>query len=179
MTDPRLISVGHPTGADFDFIAANTTIKHWETAAAPAALLAAFNGVIAERGPLPSVAVMAPAVEVPADTEAGGVADVEVANPVSPVGPTAAGQQAGPRPAVLGVTDTPPTVGTRRQRANVGANPTATAAESIVRPEPPVAAPSADVLSPLVVPDNASVEETLLLIKQRLELLYRLVGGGG
>ena len=43
---------------------------------------------------------------------------------------------------------------------------------------PPVATPSGDVLSPLVVPENASVEETLLLIKQRLELLYRLVGGG-
>jgi len=180
VTDPRLISVGHPTGADFDFVAANATIKHWETDAAPAALLAAFNGVIAERGPLPSVVVIAPVAEVPADTAAGGAADTEVANPVVPAGQTAAGQEAGAGPTVAGGADTRPTAGTRRQRANVGANPTPTptAAEPTVRSVPPVATPSGEVLPPLVVPDNASVEETLLLIKQRLELLYRLVGGG-
>ena len=56
ITDPRLISVGHPTGNDFDFSQRNSRIRHWEHALASASQLRpAYRRVIAQRGPIPSV----------------------------------------------------------------------------------------------------------------------------
>ena len=173
VTDPRLISVGHPTGADFDFVAANAAIKHWQTDVSPDVLLAAFSGAIAARGPLPSVAVMLPAAARSAEV---ADADAQLAGPTQPGDQTVAGGQAAPPTPTTGGADASPVAATQRERANAGANPTTT--EPTVGAAAPTAPPAADELPPLVLPENASVEATLLLIKQRLELLYRLVGGG-
>ena len=56
VTDPRLISAGHPTGADFEIAQRLPAIRHWEQDVEPAAELRTVWGkVLAERGPVPQV----------------------------------------------------------------------------------------------------------------------------
>ena len=56
ITDPRLISSGHPTGVDFDIVAGLAQVKHWEGAVeGDGALRQAYRGVLAARGAIPQV----------------------------------------------------------------------------------------------------------------------------
>ena len=60
ITDPGLIDAGHPSGADFDIVAAKGRMVHWGSSfgretvpVATAVLRSAFSGVLASRGPVP------------------------------------------------------------------------------------------------------------------------------
>lgn len=56
ITEPRLISAGHPSGKDFDYGGGMAEIKHWEQASAPASqITAAFGAARDSRGPVPTV----------------------------------------------------------------------------------------------------------------------------
>ncbi len=59
ITDPRLISTGHPTGADFDFVAGNQKIKHWQKPIfKPEELKNAYERIKHKRGPIPQVTLV-------------------------------------------------------------------------------------------------------------------------
>ncbi len=129
ITDPRLISAGHPRGRGFDYVAAMQKIRHWEgQPAAPEALRTAFGKVLGARGvPLTRSS--------PADVRPQTSARA-VANPLPP-------------PA------------------------------SIPRPIAPEATHRSSVaLTPFPeIDDSISVEEILVLLKERLEQLHRAVYG--
>jgi hypothetical protein len=56
ITDPRLLSTGHPSGKDYDIVQSNAKIKHWKKADPPAgALKAAFDKVKQQQGAIPAV----------------------------------------------------------------------------------------------------------------------------
>ncbi len=155
ITDPRLISSGHPSGADFDYPSAMIETRHWQAPLASAdALQAAYSGALASRGAVPQVR-LARAAQTP---EAG------------PAAPAGAGAQA-PGSAGAGA---PATYATRRE------SPSRRPRTPRARPAPGVP-PTAGDAAPLSLPpfpqiDNSTpIEQVLLLLKQRLELLYSAV----
>ncbi|MEE8523168.1 MAG: multiheme c-type cytochrome [Thermoanaerobaculia bacterium] len=153
VTDPRLISSGHPSGADFDYVGNMAKIRHWERPpAAAGALKAAFDRALDRRGGVPKVRLAQVAGSVPvsasaAGADTGGDGSASAARPFRPRTPA-------PRPAVRGGR----------------------------RPSPATAAAGADP-SPLGLPpfpevdSSSSVEEVLLVLKERLRLLYEALGG--
>lgn len=167
MTDERLISAGHPTGEGYDFAAANVGIVHFPgrrveraregrgegpySELDPGVLTAAYAQELAKR-PIPDVAVVAlrrPPLPLPASrvSPADGVSGTEVVS--------------------------------RRRTAGteISASPP---------PQPPLPRPVARTASRPSVPvdlgplpevtDATTVEEILVIVKQRLERLYRAVG---
>ena len=56
VTDPRLLSAGHPSGTDKDWVEAMAQVRHWDSGPALAGeLRAAYGGAVATRGPVPRV----------------------------------------------------------------------------------------------------------------------------
>jgi Cytochrome c554 and c-prime len=56
ITDPRLLSTGHPSGKEYDIVQSNAKIKHWKKADPSAgALKGAFDKVKQQRGAVPAV----------------------------------------------------------------------------------------------------------------------------
>ena len=162
ITDQGLIDAGHATGAEFDLVMRNGDIRHWGdefggTAveiAAPA-LQSAHASVIAERGPAPGATVAPPRV-----TSAGPAPAVTPTDPppaVTPTDPPPAVTPTDPPPAVT-PTDPPPPPPPPRPRST----PRPRTAEVV----------AGDDLPPLDVGSDASVEEVILLLKERLELIY-------
>ena len=160
VTDPRLISSGHPTGADFDIVKAMDEIRHWQRPADQAApMQTAWAGILGERGPIPSVrrARLAETETLPG-TEPGTAPGTESA-------PGTVGAIAGARDGGSSTAGASP----RPRRAQVFA------------PRPNLdrsAAGSADVPPLPEVDEEAPVSEILRLIKEQLERLYEAVGGG-
>lgn len=140
ITDPRLISTGHPTGRNFDFANADELIRHWkEPQAERGALQAAYKKVKSQRGPIPTVplssrSTLAAAVSITGSprTSLKHRAIQRTAATIRPAGSATPSNQSG-RPIAL----------------------------------PPFPA----------IDDSTSIEETLLIIKKRLELLYHSIGG--
>lgn len=148
VTDPRLISSGHPTGVDFDIVEAMEKIRHWQRPADQAApMQTAWTAILGERGPIPSV-------------RRARLAETETL-------PAAAGPAATPTntTATPGGTESP-----RPRRAQV-----LTPRPNLERRQ---AERSADVPPLPEVDDEAPVSEILRLVKEQLERLYRAVGGG-
>ncbi len=157
ITDPRLISSGHPSGTDFDYVGNMARIRHWESPpASDGALRAAFDRALSSRGGVPDVQLARAAGSAPGGQAPGAQAPGSPA-PVS----AAAGASAGgarpfrprtpsPRPLVRGRAPSPAAVA---------------AAEALGLPPFPEIDPS------------TSVEDLLLLLKERLQLLYEAVGG--
>jgi Cytochrome c554 and c-prime len=149
VTEPRLISAGHPSGLGFDFVAGMAKVRHWaQPPASAAALHAAFDPVLEERGPVPQVQLASLGEGAGAAAGAGGGAAA------------AGGGSAG-----------------RAERAK----PTRTLPP---RPRPPGAFATAERTAPLALPPfpevgrSTPIEELLLILKQRLELLYRAIQEG-
>ena len=165
VTDPRLISSGHPTGVDFDIAAALPEVRHWEPAVEDAATLSAgWSAVLAERGPVPQVrrARLAEAAGNSAPAAAVGGASV------------GGGRQA---PTVL----PPRPVRRDRGSAAVG-SATGRPADRSVGSSAPSDVGSLDLpgldlpgLDPVVTEglESGSVEDVLLFLKDQLEALYR------
>ena len=81
ITDPKLLSTGHRSGADFDYAAAMSGIRHWEAPFADGAEVASvFAAVVAERGPVPEVTVVAapPPAPLPETSPNDSTLDVAV-----------------------------------------------------------------------------------------------------
>ncbi|MEE8585616.1 MAG: multiheme c-type cytochrome [Acidobacteriota bacterium] len=161
INEPRLISAGHPTGRDFDLGERNAKIRHWEHALAdPAKLRAAYRNVIARRGAIPTVRVLD--LDVPlADNAGGGSRRPASAGRVSqPVGSGASGAAARQPRTPLS------------QAAAFAGQPQSSPTGRAAAPGS-AAQPSAGQPRQALPEAELSVEETLLLIKQRLERLYQ------
>ena len=188
ITDPGLIDAGHPAGADFDVRLRADGIVHWGAdfgrTTVPAdrdALVAAYAGVVADRGPVPvprpapvrapsppepgageaSVPVRAPSPSEPAAGEASAPA------PGAPAGSrVAASSRPAPASPTLVRVARPPRSGAALRSGRRGSRPGA-------RPAP-VPDPGLEAFRP---DPGASVEETLAALRTRIESLYRELQG--
>ncbi len=150
VTDRRLISSGHPSGADFEYASGMAKTRHWQSPLPPAgALEAAYSSVLAARGAVPSVQ-LARLASSPAQASSAPAAESATA-----------GASASARSAAVYRPVTP-----RARPAASGAPPAASATAT--------SDPVALGLPPFPeIDDSTSIEEVLLLLKERLELLYR------
>lgn len=173
VTDPRLISAGHPSGANFDYVQGMNNIRHWERSRADAgSLRSAFGRALAARGAVPNVvrARFASASGGASGSGAGSRGGSGGGSGGDPLAQTASvGSRAGAN------ADGPSTVDASRFRPSASAAargrsaPTTTSAEAAANLGlPPF--PEIDPTMP--------VEDILLLLKERLELLYQAVGRG-
>ena len=163
VTDPRLISSGHPSGADFNLAAGMLEVRHWSAPLAPAGQLASvWKSVQAARGPVPRVRQARLASRSDASTA-----------PSSGASHSARRQSPADQLAALG--------GANRASAAVGQRPrpSALSAERGRSERFRETAGSTLELPPLPEIDASDpVEDVLILIKQRLELLHRAVATG-
>ena len=151
VTDPRLLSSGHPSGLDFDPVENLPKVKHWRAEIASASRLrSVWSGVLAQRGAVPKVrlARLAQAAVV----EGGGGAT----GGASPV--VASGD---------GVPEDRPSRITFRQRPAARSTPGATVRSG--------GEGSADLPEPPEIHDSTPIEDVLLLLERQLEELYRAV----
>ncbi len=148
ITDERLLSAGHPTGENYDFVAANGAIEHWPDtqnikrsdpypAVGTRELASAFSLLRANRR-VPAVVVVE---ESPTSTQPS-----RSSRPSSPVAQA-------------------PAVGTFTFRASP-------------RISQSVVPGSLDLPPPVSVSDSTSTEELLLAVKRSLEAIYRALGRG-
>lgn len=173
ITDARLLSAGHPSGTEFDLGERNPKIKHWKHALAdPEALRAAYRAVIAARGPVPTIdpSMTAAALRAArANAAKANAARTPIENAASPgaaVRPTTAAPSAAPE---AGGVDASPG----------GDAGSAVRAEARSASGPAAAAPSFDDWTPAAeAAQGLSIEDTLLLLKIRLERLYRAIASG-
>lgn len=173
ISDERLLAAGHPSGSDYDIVAANRDIMHYPDrrtdrgrrsrgegaypAVADATLQSTFAGEVARR-PIPQVTV----VSLPSRASAP---------------PPAAARGAPPATATAGPGVRPDEVRSRGE-ARVSSLPPRPPATR--RPNLTTASPTGALdLEPLpAVTDTLTSEDLLLLVKRRLERLYALLGRG-
>lgn len=153
ITEPRLISAGHPSGAGFDYEKGLGEIKHWDqTSGSADAIRTAFAGAKAARGTVPKVRV----ASLPSGTA------------TAPAAPRAGARQAprrnGSSPS-LAVSAAESSV-FNPPRARPYTAPTVVQTTEIVDLELP-SFPEIDPTLP--------VEELMLLLAERLETLYQAV----
>ncbi len=166
ITDERLISSGHPTGDGYNVGTGIQSIQHWPDdenverdgpypEVDVSAVQSAFAGIQSSR-PIPQVEVAPIRVATPA-----------VAATTNP--PAAAPSTSSPRPA--------PTID-NSATATVSAPPRPPRPRQATRIPPPPTASSSAVNLPALpeVTDSTSTEDILLLVKERLELLYKELG---
>jgi hypothetical protein len=83
ITQERLLSSGHPSGAKFDLAASHARIQHWTTtAASDGDLKQAYAAEVQKRGPIPGVAAVPSSNGASADGAegpAGGAPDMTIA----------------------------------------------------------------------------------------------------
>lgn len=155
VTEPRLLSAGHPSGADFDYLGGLARTRHWERPLEAAAeLRASLEAVIDERGAIPEVrlATLRAAAAAPAAAGGGAAASASAVGRAATTGGSPAGTSAQPA------------------RRLVFAGEPAGAAQEPVRVEGGELPPWPEL------DETTTVEELLLLVKERLERLYGLVG---
>ena len=135
VTDQRLISVGHPTGKDFEIVTRNKAIQHWD---APilnsASLKSAYAKVIKDRGPIPAVVSLNKSSPLTESFQSSSLEDTE---------------QALKPPKFVALSGRPA--------------------------QGPLISGSINLPSFPDVTDSTTVEDILLLIKQRLDLMYKKV----
>jgi hypothetical protein len=168
ITEPRLVSAGHPTGQGFDYAAGLAKVKHWDRPLASGARLAsAFSAVLAGRGAVPDVPVATLAAGPAEAGDTGLSSQDESGNRPQRASTAADLSVAGRSAGDLG--------GGRRSAASLAAGGLAP------RPAAAAGAPAApsalDLPSsfPEIRPD-LPLEEVLLILKQRLAQLYEKVG---
>lgn len=147
ITDPRLISSGHPSGTDFKYLEAMEKTRHWEHRTEPGVLQAAYDGVLQSRGAVPEVRL----ARLPSSAAAPA--------PKKGPSPTERAAALAPRP--------------RTSSPSAASSPSSSSSPS--SPTPPPTEPRSDLALPPFpdIPEGMPVEDVLLLLKQRLELLYR------
>ena len=148
VTDPRLISSGHPTGVDFDIVDGMAQVKHWSgNIETSSSLKAAYQAVLSERGAIPKVRL------------------ARLEQRISPSGEPVVEPSAAPR---LPTVRAPRPVARRAggaRGAGAGAGSVGSGATAIDLPELPE------------VSEGTSIEDLLKLVKERVELLYEKLGG--
>jgi hypothetical protein len=159
VTDPRLISAGHPSGATFDYVAGMNDIRHWERSRAdPASLRRAFGRAITARGVVPEVVrarfAIAPGSVTPGIGVGSQIAEGSAEN--SGADPAVSRRRQDYRPASSGAA---------QGRSTPTVSSTEAAATLRLPPFPEISR-------------TMPVEEILLLVKERLDLLYQAVGRG-
>ncbi len=171
VTEPRLLSAGHPSGADFDYVAGMAEVRHWDQAVPAAQLAGAFAAQLAARGVVPDVQVAVLAT-APGGTAAG-------AGGSSARGGATGGGSAGSSGA-LQRAPTPTTLAAARGQQ-------AAARRAAAGLEPPPPRPTFEVrladaaAEPLDLPpfpeidESTPIEDVLLRLQERLRLLYRAV----
>lgn len=152
ITDERLLSAGHSSGKGYNIASGNNAIKHW---------------------PDPDLERTGAYPEVSGDALRSAFTSIVQQRPVPQV-----------QVAKLSAPPAPPAVA--RSAAPVRSSPSAAAATRSAAPVPPRARPVARIpqratvdlsLPPLpTVTDSTSTEDILLIVKQRLELLYKNLG---
>jgi len=153
VTDERLISSGHTSGKDFDYVAAMAKTRHWSRPHADAEIAAAFAPALAARGPVPDV----PLGVLPTAVAAPRRADVR----------TAAGGGTAPGAGTAAAPGAPAAVAEGTAPGGGGYRP------------PPAAAARPIELPPFPeVDESAPPDELLILLKERLEQLYDAVEPG-
>ncbi|MEM8993397.1 MAG: multiheme c-type cytochrome [Acidobacteriota bacterium] len=159
ITDPRLISSGHPTGVDFDIADGMEQIRHWRRPADDAgAVRTAWAAELRQRGPVPTVR-LARLAETLTETRA---------LPGAAAPPPGDGSTAGaaPRPRRAQVFSPRPQRGGARGAAR-GAGARESGAEA------------GDVPPMPDIDDDAPISEVLQKLQAQLERLYEAVAGGG
>lgn len=162
ITEPRLLSAGHPSGAGFDYVAGMNEVRHWRHRLGDAEIASATQTVVASRGPVPAVRV----ASLPTGRTGG------------PSTSTAGNGGAG----VSGGTRTP-TLADRRRAEAFAIRPPAPRPIAAGLASPGSTASSAGAgsgggalgLAPLPLPGEATIEEILAAVQARLRELYRLV----
>ena len=170
ITDDRLLASGHPSGANYDFAAANQSIQHFPegrverargrrgesySAVAASALSSAYAAERSGR-PVPSVEVVEYTPPAPAQRVAQTPPPVGADQPPQP--------RTSPRVSTTGgeaVTTPPPVPRTRPVARSV-------------RPQAPAA--RIDLPPLLAASDSTTTEDILLAIKERLEAIRRALG---
>ncbi len=158
ITEQSLLSVGHPSGSDYDFVSGNQSVHHWEEPVEPGAdVRSAYSRVLAGR-PVPSVALREPPPAPPdsdGSTSPPGVSSTD--DETSPTAPVSRGGNSLPGQSPRQAVDGRGTGGA----APSGATNSSSGSDPGGRP------------SRLTVTDETTVEEMLLLLKQRLENIDR------
>ena len=158
ITDERLLSSGHTSGKDFDYVAAMAKTRHWSSPRANAEIAAAFAPVLAARGPVPDVALGVLPTAVSRRADAGTAAGAGTARGAARAAPAA------------------PTAVAEGLASAAGLTPAA--GGDGYRP-PPAAAGRPIELPPFPEVDkSATTDELLILLKKRLEQLYEAVEPG-
>ena len=97
ITDPRLLSTGHPSGKDYDIVQNNGKIKHWKKADPSAtALKTAFDKVKQQRGAVPQVDRVTVAAQPSVESPGTGGGSSSRATRVAPQPPRPVAIQAAP-----------------------------------------------------------------------------------
>jgi len=159
ITDERLISSGHTSGKDFDYVAAMTKTRHWSRPHADAEIAAAFTPVLAARGPVPDVPLGVLPTAAAAPRQAGVGTAAGAGTPAGAPTAAGAGTAAAPGAPAAVAEGTAPGGGAYRP-------PPAAAARPIELPPFPE------------VDESATPDELLILLKERLEQLYDAVEPG-
>lgn len=158
VTDPRLISSGHPSGLDFDIVAAMPKIRHWRADVEPAARLnQAWASVLAERGAVPQVRLARLADSSSASASSASVrSSGSTSLTASSTGRSSAGSIPGDRPDRVEFRTRP---ADSRGRAQTGR------ATSGSLPDLPA------------IEDGTPIEDVLRILQHQLERLYAELGG--
>lgn len=156
ITEPKLVSAGHPTGEEFDYVRGirQKISKHWKHPAESAGeLQPVFERAVQSKGPVRQL-VSAERVETepPVRVKPMTKMDVEEEQPSPP-----------PPSKIESIPEARTT------------NRTMAATKMMETADPVEENPGPLILPPFpAIKDSASVEEVLLIIKKRLELLYQL-----
>ncbi len=155
VTDPRLISAGHPSGADFNYLEAMDKARHWEHRTEPAVLKAAYDGVLRGRGAVPEVRL----ARLPSAAPSAARTERRTT-------PSERAAALAPRPRLA----SSPSPSSASSPSSSSPSPSVSSSSA-----PPPSEPRRDLELPPFpeIPEGTPVEEVLLLLKKRLELLYR------
>ncbi len=166
ITEPRLLSAGHPSGAEFDYVKGMNEIRHWQHRLGDSQIASAAQAVVASRGAVPKVRVASLLDPGPSPVSSARAA---TGRSNASTGSTSSG---GSRDSGASRTLS----GRRRAEAYVTRPPA---------PRPVVFSSSRSSgegegieLPPLPDLAGATIEDVLLAVQERLKLLYRLVDPG-
>ena len=181
ITEPRLLSAGHPSGAGFDYVKGMNGVRHWQQRMPDTEIASATRAVVASRGPVPRVQV----ASLP-DNGPDAVLSARVAARAATGRSTALGGSGGSTgsrnsagSAVSGLSRS-----ARSARSGNAFAAQRRAEAYVLRPPAPrpvvFSRDSGGERDAVVLPAfpdlaGATIEEVLLAVQQRLKLLYRLV----
>jgi hypothetical protein len=188
ITDQKLLAAGHPDGARFNYVSGlKKFAKHWKRPPAGDDLVRApFEKAMNAKGPVAQIVKVetAPEPAPAAKTAEAPTPELSTNAAASPVIETPANSAAAVVRETPAKPATPPNTRTAPAAEVVSNTPKPIRQNEPTPPPPPtvVIAPAENVapidLPPFpVISDTASVQEILLILKKRLELLYQKTNG--